>query len=302
VQPVRLRFEQPFDLVSSLHLHRFGPRDPTFRLGPTEAVRARHTPDGLGAIRVRRVDPFTFDVEVWGSGGPFLRDRAAAWLGAHDAPETFQPEHPRLRRLGGRLRGFRLPRAPTVFEVLVIVVLQQRVSWREAARSFRRIVGRYGARFDLGDGPSLLVMPPAEVWRRLSLEAYRAFDVDGQRARTLKAVATSVRRLEEIAAMPIGDAEARLRAFPGVGPWTAHYVLGLALGHADAVPLDDYDLPRLVSSALAGEPRGDDARMLELLEPYRGHRFRVIRWLQESGLPTPRFGPRRPGSSFRRRP
>jgi hypothetical protein len=44
--------------------------------------------------------------------------------------------------------------------------------------------------------------------------------------------------------------------------------------------------------ALAGEPRADDARMLELLEPYRGQRGRVQRLLEVSGLRAPRSGPR----------
>jgi hypothetical protein len=46
-------------------------------------------------------------------------------------------------------------------------------------------------------------------------------------------------------------------------------------------------LPHLVSSALAGERRGSDERMLELLEPYRGHRARVVRLLM-AGSPLPR--------------
>jgi hypothetical protein len=32
--------------------------------------------------------------------------------------------------------------------------------------------------------------------------------------------------------------------------------------------------------------------MLELLEPYRGQRARVVRLLEASGLAAPRFGPR----------
>jgi hypothetical protein len=47
-----------------------------------------------------------------------------------------------------------------------------------------------------------------------------------------------------------------------------------------------------VSYALAGEPRGDDARMLELLEPFRGRRALVVRLLELSGLQAPRYGPR----------
>lgn len=297
--PQRLCLDQPFVLKRSLHLHRFGPWDPTFRLSDDELVRAQNTPDGPGVLRIRQVDSQTFEVEAWGPGGPFLSAQAPDWLGVADAASTFAPQDRGVAQLAARLRGFRLPRTPTVFETFVMMVLQQRVSWREAARSFRQLVLRFGE--PAPDHPDLFVAPPPAVWKTLPLETYRAFEVDGQRARTLKAGAGSVRRLEEIRTLPLDDAYGRLRAFPGVGVWTAQYVLGLALGFSDAVPLDDYDLPRLVGRALAGEDRADDARMLELLAPFSGHRFRVIRMLMESGISTPRFGPRRPGSSFRRR-
>ena len=56
----------------------------------------------------------------------------------------------------------------------------------------------------------------------------------------------------------------------------------------------DYHLPNLVGSVLAGERGGDDARMLELLEPYRPHRARVIRLIESAGsaLWGARRGPR----------
>jgi hypothetical protein len=47
-----------------------------------------------------------------------------------------------------------------------------------------------------------------------------------------------------------------------------------------------------VAWALAGEPRGTDERMLELLEPYRGQRGRVVRLLEASGIRAPAYGPR----------
>jgi 3-methyladenine DNA glycosylase/8-oxoguanine DNA glycosylase len=71
-------------------------------------------------------------------------------------------------------------------------------------------------------------------------------------------------------------------------------VAGSAFGDPDAVPIGDYHLPHVVSYALTGEPRGDDDRMLELLEPYRGQRGRVLRLLVWSGHRAPRFGPRAP--------
>jgi hypothetical protein len=48
----------------------------------------------------------------------------------------------------------------------------------------------------------------------------------------------------------------------------------------------------MVAWALAGEPRADDARMLELLEPYRGQRGRVQRYLEVGRITAPRYGPR----------
>ena len=79
-----------------------------------------------------------------------------------------------------------------------------------------------------------------------------------------------------------------------MGHWTAAEVALVALGDPDAVSVGDYHLPHVVSWALAGEARGSDERMLELLEPYRGHRGRVIRLLTLAGVTAPRFGPRMP--------
>jgi 3-methyladenine DNA glycosylase/8-oxoguanine DNA glycosylase len=68
--------------------------------------------------------------------------------------------------------------------------------------------------------------------------------------------------------------------------------LGFALGDPDAVPVGDLHLPHLVAWALAGEHAATDARMLELLEPFRGHRARVVRLLEESGIRPEMHGPR----------
>jgi NAD(P)-dependent dehydrogenase (short-subunit alcohol dehydrogenase family) len=60
----------------------------------------------------------------------------------------------------------------------------------------------------------------------------------------------------------------------------------------DAISVGDYHMPDTVAWALAGEPRADDARMLELLEPYLGQRGRVQRLLEVGRVTAPRYGPR----------
>ena len=91
-----------------------------------------------------------------------------------------------------------------------------------------------------------------------------------------------------------GELRRRLLTIPGVGPWTAAEVAVVALGDPDAVSVGDYHLPHAVTWTLAGEPRGDDARMLELLAPFAGHRGRVVRLIEAGGMTAPRRGPRMP--------
>jgi 3-methyladenine DNA glycosylase/8-oxoguanine DNA glycosylase len=108
----------------------------------------------------------------------------------------------------------------------------------------------------------------------------------------LRRVAGDAARLDACVDVPLTEAHRRMQLVPGVGAWTAAEVAVGALGDSDAVSVGDYHLPNLVSWALAGEARGTDDRMLELLEPYRGHRGRVVRLLERSIRHAPRYGPR----------
>jgi hypothetical protein len=69
-------------------------------------------------------------------------------------------------------------------------------------------------------------------------------------------------------------------------------VVRSAFADPDALSIGHNHNPNKVAWALAGEPRADDARMLELLEPYRGQRGRVQRLLEVGLVSAPRNGPR----------
>jgi 3-methyladenine DNA glycosylase/8-oxoguanine DNA glycosylase len=135
------------------------------------------------------------------------------------------------------------------------------------------------------------VFPPARTWLRIPSWEWHRAGVEGVRARTVMSAARVAGRLEEIAAMTPAAADRRLRALPGIGPWTSAEVRQRACGDADAVSVGDYHLPAAVGWALAGR-KVDDAGMLELLEPYAGHRYRVTRLVELGGLGPPRRGPR----------
>jgi 3-methyladenine DNA glycosylase/8-oxoguanine DNA glycosylase len=138
-------------------------------------------------------------------------------------------------------------------------------------------------------------LPPSpQVLARTPYWAFHRFGVERRRAEVIIRAAVSAKRLEETTAMSRTDAYRRLEAFPGVGPWTAAKVALAALGDSDAVAVGDYHLPHIVGYAFEGTARSSDERMLELLEPYRGHRARVIRLLHLAGISAPRFGPHMP--------
>ena len=98
-------------------------------------------------------------------------------------------------------------------------------------------------------------------------------------------------RLEQTVDLSPASAAARLSVVPGIGAWTVAEVAQRALGDSDAVSVGDYHLSQYVGWALAGRPLDDDG-MLELLEQWRPHRYRVVRLLECSGYAKPRFGPR----------
>ena len=190
----------------------------------------------------------------------------------------------------------RLGGTGAVVEALLPAIVHQKVTGTEGGRAYARLVRRYA---EPAPGPGGMVLPPELV--RLAETPYWALHrcgIERRRAETIARVARHARRLERASTLAPADAAALLTSVPGVGPWTAAEVAQVALGDRDAVSVGDYNLPHLVTWALAGERRGSDARMLELLAPFAGQRARVVRLLELSGRVPPRRAPHAPFRSF----
>jgi 3-methyladenine DNA glycosylase/8-oxoguanine DNA glycosylase len=233
------------------------------------------------------------EVMAWGPGADWLVAHAPTLVGGQDDPTDFRPAHPLLRELHRRHPGLHICRTEAVFEAAMATIIEQKVPGKAAVRSWRAVVRILG---DPAPGPlpGFFVPPAPELVVRTPYHAFHPFGLERHRAETLRRAAASAQRLAEAPDMPLDAARGRLDALPGLGPWSAAEIAAVALGDADAVPVGDYHLPHQVSWALAGEPRGSDERMLELLEPYRGHRGRVLRLLSAAGIQAPRYGPRLP--------
>ncbi len=273
-----LEFEHPLDLVRTMAHGRMGAGDPCLRVAGTTVWRSTRTPLGLATQRLELVNRHAVQVDAWGPGAEWLLEHASALCGTQDVPESFRPEQPLLRELAHRHPGLRMGRTDAVFETGLFVTLEQRVATRDAWQSWRLLVRALG---EPAPGPLAGMYAPPSPQRiaRTPTFVFHRFGIERRRADILRRLAIVAARLEETIELSIEAAYARFRAISGVGPWTSGRIAMLALGDPDAVFVGDLHLPHLVSASLAGEPRGSDERMLELLEPYRGHRARVVRLL-----------------------
>jgi 3-methyladenine DNA glycosylase/8-oxoguanine DNA glycosylase len=291
-EPLRrtVRLPLPVDLGLTLGILPYGRANLCVRREPDGSWwRATRTPLGPATGRFAAAED-GIRAEGWGPGAEWVLDSAPELLGSRDSLDGFDPAPGIVRDLNRRMPGLRIPRSRAVFETLVPTILEQKVPGAEAVAGYRNLVSAFD---DVAPGPARLRLPPApEILARTPYPAFHPLGIERRRADTLRAAASRAVRLEETLEMSLPDSYRRIQAFPGVGPWSAARVAMVALGDADAVPLGDYHLPHMVAWAFTGRPRGTDEQMLELLEPYAGHRGRVLRLLLAGGVSAPRFGPR----------
>jgi 3-methyladenine DNA glycosylase/8-oxoguanine DNA glycosylase len=273
-------------------------------LSPGRFVRATLTPDGPGTLLLRwEADPAPVDrdglvAEAWGPGADWLLERVDRLTGAHDRAVVLgRPDSLADRSVDRALhatRTWRVGSSGSLYHELLPTVLGQRITGGEAVRQWALLVRRLG---EPAPGPPEVVadlsLPPAPAsLHRRPLWWFHPLGIEQKRARPLVELARHPTKLFEWADAPSAEATDKLAVLPGIGPWTIGSVLGPALGDPDAVATGDYHFPHAIAWALAGEARADDDRMLELLEPYRGQRGRVLGAVVRTFGGAPKFGPR----------
>ena len=283
-----LTFPGPVSPAHTLAPHRRGPGDPCLKMVDGAIWRTSLRRTGPVTARITRAAVDTVDCAAWGDGAAEFCDNLPALLGADDDADGFAPTHPTVARARQLVPHFRIGRTGRVLEALIPAVLEQRVQGVDSFRSWRLLVTKFGSPAP-GPAPAgMWVPPPAEVWRTIPSWEFHRANVDPGRARTIVGCATRADALERQT-----DPRAWM-TLPGVGVWTAAETAQRALGDADALSVGDYHLSTMIGWTLLGHPIDDDA-MVELLEPMRPHRYRVVRLLEVSRLAQlPRRGPRLP--------
>ena len=285
-----VEWDVPLDVVRTLAPLRMSSADPTSRRHGDTYWKARHTVDGPATVAARPTGPRQATFWAWGPGADAALERCHEWLGLDDDLESFDPSaHPVVERLAAQRRGVRMGRFGDTFERLVPVVFGQLVIGKEAKRSHSRLVYRFGER---APGPEeLRLSPTPERIVELGSFDFHRLGVERRRAEIVQRAARDASRIDRLVDTPPADAYRYLQRMRGIGPWTAASLGRVAFGDPDSVVVGDYNLPHTVAWALAGKRRSDDAEMLELLEPFAGHRGRVQGMLKGNGKP-PRHAPK----------
>ena len=279
------------DLWHTLYPLRRGRNDPCMLLASKEAVRATRTPEGPATLQLESTGSEII-ARAWGAGSEWALEHAPELVGCDDDPTDFRPSHPVVRELDHRLPGLRMGRSLSIVEFLVPTILEQKVTGKEARRSYAALVRRFG---DRAPGPFDLYVPPdAATLRGLPYWAWHRAGVEQRRTRAIRVVCSYTRRLEAAVTLPSRELHNKLVSLPGIGDWTAALTTMAVQGNSDALLVGDFHIPHLVSWTLAGEPRSSDRRMLELLEPFHGHRARVVRLIEAGGARPARRAPRMP--------
>jgi 3-methyladenine DNA glycosylase/8-oxoguanine DNA glycosylase len=290
-----------------LAAYRHGGSDPTARRTTDGAYwRAARTPDGPVTLRLAAAGE-TITGQAWGPGAAWQLAALPGLVGCDDDLSTFEPG--RLSLLARAFDGPRLGRTGLVWDSLLPAVLEQKVTGMEAFASYRRLLRRFGEPAPgPGGGLDLVVPPRPAVWQTVPGHVFHQAGVGPQRRNAIRAAAVLGTRLDSLGlgadGLPAGGVEASarldaaLRSVPGLGVWTSAEIRQRVLGDPDAVSVGDAHVPHIVGAGLAGR-RVDDAGMLELLAPWRGHRHRVTVLLAMGGPAAERFGPRYAPIDFR---
>ncbi len=179
-----------------------------------------------------------------------------------------------------RSPGLRVPGAWDGFELAVRAVLGQQVSVKGASTLAGRLVRAFGKPVEgCAEGLSHL-FPRPEALAEADLSRIGLPSARAEALRSLaRAVATGGLRLD--APQGLDEAVARLRALPGVGEWTAHYVAMRALGEPDAFPASDLGLRHALGRGDAAPSARELQRIAEAWRPWRAYAAMLL-WSQSA--------------------
>jgi AraC family transcriptional regulator of adaptative response / DNA-3-methyladenine glycosylase II len=215
-----------------------------------------------GCVRVRFAPQ-------WAPASARVVSSVRRWLDLDAAPQVIAAA---LTDLPGAA-GLRLPGSLDGFELAVRAVLGQQVTVAAARTLARRLVERFGSPIeapwpDVNRAfPAPAALAPIDPARIAELGIIRT------RAAAIVALAQAWPTLEPMLTGR-GSPEAvieSLCALPGIGPWTAHYVVMRTLGWPDAFPPGDVAVRKAMQRQFGTPTHRADEQHAQAWRPWRAY-------------------------------
>lgn len=166
------------------------------------------------------------------------------------------------------------------FGALIFMVTGQQLSVRSAGRILGRIQDLFGGR--LPSPAELLAADPGDLLTT---------GLSRRKVATLRAVAAqfAAGSLSDGALRRMSDQEIldRLTAIPGIGPWTVHGFLIVALDRADVVLPGDLALRKSIQRSYRLDHLPSQDEVLRIAEPWRPYRSMATAYLFQVALSGP---------------
>ena len=186
--------------------------------------------------------------------------------------------------------GQRLPGSLDPFELGVRAVLGQQVTVAAARTLARRLVERFGTDV-VSPWPGIARgFPAPAVLAAASIERIAELGIIRSRAGAIQALAAHWGELAPLVAAGAAPdvLVERLRALPGIGPWTAHYIAMRALGWPDAFPPNDVAALKAMRRLYGTASQREADAQADAWRPWRAYALlRLWRSLSPAAGPKP---------------
>lgn len=208
------------------------------------------------------------------------------WSGFYSSAEG----DPKLWGVVEPLIGLPEIRTASVFEALIMTIIEQQISWTTAQRAQRWLIEWAGNRLDY-EGRSYYTFPTPEQIAAATVEALTPLKITFKRMALMIDVAGQVASgqldLEGLREATPEEAYKRLVSIKGIGHWTAAVALERAFGHTNWVAYNDVGLQAATNRYLLGGSGRIPAELVtELFARYGEYaglaaRYTLFRWVFE---------------------
>jgi DNA-3-methyladenine glycosylase II len=190
-------------------------------------------------------------------------------------------KHPLFRPLVRALLGLRPLRPPTLFEMAVIAISEQQLSYPVAVKMRSRLVDALGEKMQI-EGRIYKAFPTPRILSGCSVSALRALSFSTRKAEYIIDLARNVSAgfdMEGLRDRTNAEVMEALISLRGFGRWSAEYFISRGLGRPEVIAADDLGLQTLVGKYLGPGRRISAKECHRIMEPWGSYKRWAVFYL-----------------------